>query len=90
MVVQDKELVSIVVNGRKREVSRNDLADGEEISFKQVVELAFDSVPEGPYIEFTVSYRNAAGRPTEGRLRPDQSVKIHEGTVFNATYTDRS
>ena len=37
MVVQDKELVSIVVNARERKVSRKDLADGEEISFKQVV-----------------------------------------------------
>ena len=90
MVVQDKELVIIVVNARERKVSRKDLADGEEISFKQVVGLAFDPVPEGPYIEFTVSYRNAAGRPTEGRLRPGQGVKIHDGTVFNATYTDRS
>ena len=90
MVVQDKELVSIVVNARERKVSRKDLADGEEISFQQVVELAFDPVPEGPYIEFTVSYRNGAGRPTEGRLRPGHGVKIHDGTVFNATYTDRS
>ena len=90
MVVQDKELVAIIVNGRERKVSRKDLSEGEEISFEQVVALAYDPVPEGPYIEFTVSYRNGAGRPTDGRLRAGQGVKIHDGTVFNVTFTDRS
>ena len=90
MVVRDKELVNIVVNARERKVSRKDLAEGEEISFDQVVALAFDPVPEGPHIEFTVGYRNGAGRPADGRLRPGQGVKIQDGTVFNVTFTDRS
>ena len=89
-MVADKDKVTIVVNGRKRVVPSKDLSSDGEISFKRVVSLAFDPPPFGPYIVFTVSYRNGAGRPPDGRLIAGQSVKIQDGTVFNVSFTDKS
>ena len=89
-MVEDKDTVTIVVNGRERIVPSNELSSDGGLSFKQVVSLAFDPPPSGPDIVFTVSYRNGAGRPPDGRLVAGQGVKIQEGTVFNVSFTDRS
>ena len=74
----------IIVNGRERIVT------SDELSFDDVLALAFNPVPSGPNWEFTVSYRGGAERPFEGRLHPGDKVKIKSGTVFNATATDKS
>lgn len=50
----------IVVNARKKNVEQG------KLSFMQVVALAFDPVPDGPYWVFTVSYRN--GPPSNPEL----------------------
>ena len=84
MVAQDKDAFEIFVNGRKRFVK------SDEITYEEVLKLAFDSPPSGPDIYIKVSFRNGAGRPPEGTLRPGQSAKIHDGTVFDATATNRS
>ena len=89
-MVENKDTVTIVVNAREKVVDSGQLSPDGELSFDQVLSLAYDPVPAGPYIEFTMSYRNGAGRPPDGRLFPDQGVKIQDGTVFNVTYTDRS
>ena len=89
-MTQDKETVTIIVNGREKVLSTKDLSPEGELTFKRVVELAFDSPPTGADIVFTVSYFNGAGRPPEGRLVAGQSVKVQDGTVFNASYTDKS
>lgn len=83
-MAENRDMVKIIVNGREKVVSSS------ELSFEQLVELAFDSPPSGPNIVFTVSFFNGAGRPPEGRLVAGQSVKIHDGTVFNVSYTDKS
>ena len=83
MVTDDKS-IEIIVNGRKKFV----LSD--EVSFEEVVKLAYDPTPSGPSIEITVTYRGGAGRPPEGRLFKGESVKVKEGTVFNVRVTDKS
>ena len=80
----DKDKITIIVNGRERIVT------SDELSFSEVLALAFDPVPSGPNWEFTVTYRDGAGRPPDGRLRPGGEVKVKDGTVFNATATDKS
>ena len=87
---QDKDAVTIVVNGREKIIPESELSPDGELSFEQVLNLAFDPPPHGPNIVFTMSYRNGAGRPPEGRLVAGQSVKVKDGTVFNVTPTDRS
>ena len=89
-MTEGKDDISIVVNGRKRVVAKDSLTPDYEISFDQVVDLAYDPRPTGVDIVYTVTYRNGAGRPTEGRLVAGREVKIHNGTVFNVDFTDRS
>jgi hypothetical protein len=74
----------IVVNGREKLVSTH------ELSFDEVVQLAFDPVPTGPNIVFTVSYRHAAGEKPAGTLVEGQTVKIKNETIFHVTQTDKS
>ena len=89
-MTEDKDQVTIVVNGRQRILSSNTLSSDGEISFEEIVKLAFDPPPSGPGIVFTMSYRNGAGRPPDGRLVAGQSVKVKDGTVFNVSFTDKS
>jgi hypothetical protein len=78
------EKITVVVNGRPREVTHR------ELTFEEVVRLAFDPVPSGPNVELTVSYRNAEG-DKKGTLMEGQSVEVkNHGTVFNVTATDKS
>jgi hypothetical protein len=74
--------VTIIVNGRERTV-------GKEVSFEEVVELAFPGSPTGPNIVYTVAYRRAAGNRS-GDLLPGGSVKVKQGTIFDVTQTDKS
>lgn len=77
----------IKVNGRTR------MVEGHEVSFEEVVKLAFPSGPTKPNTKFTVTYRNAAQVPAMGELDPGQSVKVKPGrhpdeeTIFNVTET---
>ena len=77
----------IKVNGRTRTV------EGHEVSFEEVVKLAFPSGPTKPNTKFTVTYRNGAQVPAMGELDPGQSVKVKPGhnpdneTIFNVTET---
>ena len=74
----------IIVNGTPFPV------DKEEVSFDEVVDLAYPDGGRGPLITYTVNYYNGAGRPPDGKLTEGNSVKVKEGTVFNVTRTDRS
>ena len=89
-MTEDKDAITLVVNARERVIPSSELSADGELSFKQVVGLAFDPPPSGPDIVFTVSYRNGAGRPPDGRLVAGQSVKVRDGTVFNVSFTDKS
>lgn len=74
----------IFVNGRKRVVTTS------QLSFDEVVALAFNPVPSGPNIMFTISYRNGPQANPEGHLLEGQTVAIKSGMVFNVTPTDKS
>ena len=74
----------IIVNGTSHPVS------GDEVSFDQVVDIAYPDGGRGPLITYTVNFYNGAGRPPEGKLIEGQVAKVKDGTVFNVTRTDRS
>ena len=78
------KLATIIVNGRPRQV------DSEEVTFEDLVDLAFDDPQRGPQIIFTITFRNAAGRFPEGELLEGEKLKVYEGTVVNVTRTDQS
>lgn len=75
---------TIIVNGRQKTVTER------ELSFSQIVSLAFDNPPTGQYIVFTVTYRRGKGNKPEGSLVEGETVKIKEGMIFNVTATDKS
>lgn len=81
---QQKKTVTIVVNGREKQVEK------DELSFAQVLSLAFDPLPTGRAPCFTVTYRRGQGSKPEGTLVEGQSVKVKEGMIFNVTFTDKS
>ncbi len=74
----------IIVNARPKETPKR------ELSFDEVVRLAFDSPPIGPNIKFTITYRKGPRRNPEGTLTEGNSVFIKNGMVFNVTPTDKS
>ena len=74
----------IIINGTNYRVFN------DEVSFDEVVDLAYPDGGRGPLIKYTVNFHNGAGRPPEGRLTKGKKAKIKEGTVFNVTRTDRS
>lgn len=80
---KEKE-TTIIVNGRQFEIS------GKEISFSQVVALAFPTPPSGQNVMFSVTYRRGHGDKPEGTLIEGQTVKLKEGMIFNVTPTDKS
>ena len=80
----DDKQFDVTVNGRPKTVP------SDELTFDEVVRLAFDPPPTGKAIMFAVTYRDGGGRPPEGSLAPGTTVKVKDGTVFNVTATDKS
>jgi hypothetical protein len=80
----EPRLIGIVVNGRPREVQPG------EISFEQLILLAFPTPPSGPQVSFTVSFRKGRAPRPEGSLLPGQSIHVIEGMTFNVSATDKS
>jgi hypothetical protein len=78
------QTVTIVVRGREVEVEE------KELSFEDIVRLAFDVVPTGSNVVITVTYFKGEHDKKEGELLPTQTVKVKKGMVFNVTATDKS
>lgn len=81
---EGKREVTIVVNARPRVVTK------DEISFEEIVTLAFDAPPAGENTVYTVTYRKGHGNKPEGTLVPGATTKVKEGMIFNVTATDKS
>jgi hypothetical protein len=74
--------VTIIVNGRPREVT------GKSISYEEIVTLAFPDDAANQDNDFTVAYANPHGK--DGELVTGQEVHVKDGMVFNVTKTNRS
>lgn len=81
---QHEKSVGIIVNGRQKTVST------KELSFEQVVALAYDNPPMEDNVIFTVTYRRGEGNKPEGTLYKGETVKVKEGMIFNVTRTNKS
>lgn len=75
---------TIIVNGRQKTVAER------ELSFAEIVALAFDNPPTGENIVFTITYRKGEGNKPEGTIVDGETVKIKNGMIFNVTATDKS
>lgn len=76
--------ITIIVNSREKTVTK------KELTFDELVALAFENPPSGEFICFTITYRNGPRNKPEGTLIEGKSVKIKEGMIFNVTATDKS
>lgn len=83
---KDKDkTVKIVINGAEKTVEKG------ELSYDEVVALAFDNPPTGENILITITYRRGQGNKPEGSLKPSsEPVKVKEGMIFDVTATDKS
>jgi Multiubiquitin len=79
----EPKLVTIIVNGTPHEVAKT------EISFAEVVALAYPVPPSGPNIVISVSYRRGHGDKPKGILAEGASVKVKDGMIFDVTVTDK-
>ena len=78
------KVYKIIVNGRQKEVSTKTL------SFDQVVALAFNPVPSGPNVQFTVTYRKGPSKNHHGSMTEGESVRIKDVMIFDVTETNKS
>ena len=76
--------IQIVVNGTSHVVQT------DEVTFDNVVDLAYPDGARGDLVTYTVTFYDGAGRPPEGVLAEGEKAKVKNGTVFNVTRTDRS
>lgn len=76
--------ITIIVNTREKVWSQ------KEISYEQVIELAFGSYSENENIIYSVTYSRGEVPKHEGTLVKGTSVKVKKGMVFNVTPTDKS
>lgn len=72
---------AIIVNARKKTVTSN------ELTFEQIVALAFDPVPANSL--FTVTYSGGVHHQ-DGSLQPGQTIEIKDGMQFYVTETGQS
>lgn len=81
---QHEKPVTIIVNGRQRTVT------AKELTFAEVVALAFDAPPTGDAVEITITYTRGHGEKPAGSLTEGHSVRVKEGMIFNVSATNRS
>lgn len=81
----NERTTEIIVNGRPKEVA------GKEVTFDQIVKLAFENPPHGDDTIFSVTYRKGGNehRP-EGVMVAGDTTKVKKGTTFNVSATNRS
>lgn len=82
---EKNDIIEVIVNGRPKEVAKG------ELTFAEIVALAFENPPHGSDTIFSVTYRKGGNehRP-EGILVEGDSVKVKKGTTFNVSATNRS
>lgn len=82
---KDEKMITIILNGRPKTVPKND-----DLTFEEIVALAFENPPTGEGIQYTIQYTRGQGNKPAGALVEGQSVKIKDGMEFDVTSTNRS
>lgn len=75
---------TIIVNTREK------VWNEKEISYDQVVILAFGSYSDDPNIAYTVTFSKGEQPKHEGSLTKGDSVRVKDGMIFNVTQTNKS
>ena len=83
--VEPGKTVTIIVNGTDKTVAAR-----SELSFDDLVWLAFEEKLGNQNIVYTITYSRTAGGLDEQSLTRKQSVKVVEGMIFDVDRTDNS
>jgi len=70
--------------------SRPYIVDTQQVTFQQIVQLAYPGQPQNPNTVFSMTYRHASSKPHAGELAAGGTVEVKKGTVFNVTKTIKS
>ena len=81
VAAEETKTVTIIVNTKPQEWAE------KEITFEQVVELAFPGQPYDPQ-GTTVEY--SRGHGPDKSLRPGESVQVRDGMIFDVEPANRS
>lgn len=79
-----KKMVTIIVNGTPHEEEKN------EITYDEVVTLAFQDYPQHPERTYSVTYERGQGNKPTGILSPGGKVRTKEGMIFKVKHTGQS
>lgn len=77
-------VIRIIVNARPREVHKR------ELSYWEVVKLAFPDAAPAPNTVYTINYARGPHQNPEGSMVEGQHVFIKDGMTFYVTVTDKS
>jgi Multiubiquitin len=77
-------VVLIIVNTREKKW------DKPEISYEDVVVLAFGKYDPDPNVVYTITYSKGPEHHRQGSLIKGQAVKVKTGMIFNVTRTNKS
>jgi hypothetical protein len=80
---QNKE-ITIIINAREYTVT------GKQISFTDVVKLAFNIPSLEENKTYTVTYKKGEDKKPAGNLVLGEDVHVKDGMIFNVTATDKS
>jgi len=81
---KDKE-VTIIVNASEKIWDKK-----TDITYEEVVCLAFGACSTDPNVVYTVSYSRGHSPRQEGAMVKGDSVKVKKGMVFNVSQTNKS
>lgn len=82
--INTQKKVTIVINGTAHEVPK------EEMTYAEIVTLAFPDYPNHPEINYSVTYKRGHGNKPEGILLPGQSVRVKDDMIFYVSPTGQS
>ncbi|WP_435414962.1 multiubiquitin domain-containing protein [Polaribacter aestuariivivens] len=77
-------MVTIIVNGAPYEEEKN------EITYEEVVTLAFSDFPQHPERTYSVTYERGQGNKPTGILSPGGKVRVKKGMTFKVKHTGQS
>lgn len=80
-----EKTVTIIVDGTAYEVPKK-----EDITYDEVVALAYPDYAQHPEITYSVTYTRGHGNKPEGILAPGGSVKVKDEMEFRVNRTGQS
>lgn len=82
---KDDKDITIIVNTREKTVSQ------KELTYSEIIALAYETPPTGADVMFTVTYRRGHGEKPEGTMvETDAPLKLKKGMIINVSATDKS